>query len=152
MQCLVNQAKSGLLIGERFSVSQLDVDELKNWEHVLNAHEKVVTEMPSDVLEYFFSGLFSWMFDVLYSKFTLKVTFLSRMSFNFCDISDLCWKFRSSFVAPFEISGALLLGLTRFWSTVSSWETENVIFESLCFKIESTLKLMLRKFRRVLRN
>ena len=65
-----------------------------------------------------FSGLFLWIFDVLYSKFTLKITFLSRMSFDFCDISDLRWKFRSSFVAPFEISGALLLGLTRFWSTV----------------------------------
>ena len=65
-----------------------------------------------------FSGLFLWKFDVLYSRFTLKVTFLSRMSFEFCDISNLCWKFRSSFVAPFKISGALLLGLTRFWSTV----------------------------------
>ena len=120
MQCLVNQAKSGLLIGKRFSVSQLDVDELKNWEHVLNAHEKVVTEMPSDVLEHFFSGLFLWKFDVLHSKFTLKVTFLSRMSFVFSDISYLCWKFRPSFVGPFETSGALILGLTQFWSTVLS--------------------------------
>ena len=37
-----------------FSVSQLDVVELKNWENVLNAHEKAITEMPSDVLEHFF--------------------------------------------------------------------------------------------------
>ena len=101
-----------------FSVSLLDVVEMKNWEYVLNAQEKAITEMPTDVLEHFFSGLFLWMFDVIYSKFTLKITFLSRMSFNFCEISDLCWKFRSSFIAPFEISGALLLGLTRFWSTV----------------------------------
>ena len=71
-----------------------------------------------------FSGLFLWIFDVLYSKFTLKITFLSRMSFDFCDISDLRWKFRSSFVAPFEISGALLLGLTRFWSTVEGWRKQ----------------------------
>ena len=101
-----------------FSVSLLDVVEMKNWEYVLNAQEKGITEMPTDVLEHFFSGLFLWMFDVIYSTFTLKITFLSRMSFNFCEISDLCWKFRSSFIAPFEISGALLLGLTRFWSTV----------------------------------
>ena len=65
-----------------------------------------------------FSGLYLWSFNVLHSKFTLKVTFLSRTSFNYCEILDLYWKFRSSFVAPFEISGALLLGLTRFWSTV----------------------------------
>ena len=101
----------------KFSVSQLDVVEMKNWEHVLNAHEKVVTEMPSDVLEHFFSGLFLWKFDVLHSKFPLKVTFLSRMSFDFCDISNLCRKFRPRSVAPVEISGALFLGLTRFWST-----------------------------------
>ena len=114
-----------------FSVSQLDVDELKNWEHVLNAHEKVVTEMPSDVLEHFFSGLFLWKFDVLHSKFTLKVTFLSRMSFVFSDISYLCWKFRPSFVGPFETSGALILGLTQFWSTV--WlEPTYYIYPCIC--------------------
>ena len=101
-----------------FSVSQLDVVEMKNWENVLNAHEKAITEMPSDVLEHFFSGLFLWKFDVLHSKFTLKVTYLSRMSFVFSDISYLCWKFCPSFVGPFETSGALILGLTRFWSTV----------------------------------
>ena len=80
-----------------------------------------------------FSGLFLWIFDVLYSKFTLKITFLSRMSFDFCDISDLRWKFRSSFVAPFEISGALLLGLTRFWSTVV-WALDCVTYpkENCC--------------------
>ena len=37
-----------------FSVSQLDVVEMKNWENVLNAHEKAITEMPSDVLEHSF--------------------------------------------------------------------------------------------------
>ena len=66
----------------------------------------------------FFSGLFLWKFDVLHSKFPLKVTFLSQMSFDFCDISNLCRKFRPRSVAPVEISGALFLGLTRFWSTV----------------------------------
>ena len=65
-----------------------------------------------------FSGLFLWKFDVLHSKFTLKVNFLSRMSFDFCDISNLSRKFCPRFVAPFETSGALILGLTRFWSTV----------------------------------
>ena len=122
-----------------FSVSQLDVVEMKNWEHVLNAHEKVVTEMPSDVLEHFFSGLFLWKFDVLHSKFTLKVTFLSRMSFVFSDISYLCWKFRPSFVGPFETSGALILGLTRFWSTVL------VVLELQGFEVESTKKVSFSK-------
>ena len=51
-----------------FSVSQLDVVEMKNWENVLNAHEKAITEMLSDVLEHFFSGLLLWMCNILYSK------------------------------------------------------------------------------------
>ena len=36
-----------------FSVSQLDVAEMKNWDHVLNGREKTIIEMPSDVLEHF---------------------------------------------------------------------------------------------------
>ena len=116
MQCLVNQAKSGLLIGKRFSVSQLDVDELKNWEHMLNAHEKVVTEMPSDVLEHFFSGLFIWKNDVLYSKFPLKSLFLSL------DLVQFLWYFR--FVL--EISRS-------FHSTLRN-------FRSINFRVDSILK------------
>ena len=47
-------AKNWLLMGKRFLVSQSDVDEFENWEHVPNAYEKTVSEMQSDVLEHFF--------------------------------------------------------------------------------------------------
>ena len=41
----------------KFSISQLDVIEIKNWEHVLNGHEKTITELPSNVSEHFFKAL-----------------------------------------------------------------------------------------------
>ena len=84
---LENLAKNWLLIGKRFLVSQSDVDEFENWEHVLNAHEKTVSEILSDVLEHFFSGLFIWKIDVLYSKFPLKSLFLSL------DVVQFLWYF-----------------------------------------------------------
>ena len=40
----------------KFSVSQLDVIEMKNWEHVLNGHEKTIVELLSNVSEHFFKG------------------------------------------------------------------------------------------------
>ena len=40
------------------------------------------------------------------------------MSCVFCDIWNLCRKFRARSIAPFKTSGALILGLTQFWSTV----------------------------------
>ena len=104
----------------KFSVSQLDVVEMKNWKHVPNVHEKTVIEMLSDLLEHFFSALFILKSDMLYSKFPLKSHFSAWMSFDFFDILDLCWKFLARFIALFKTYGALILGLTQFWSTVKT--------------------------------
>ena len=41
----------------KFSISQLDVVEMKNWEHVLNGREKTITELPLNVSEHFFKAL-----------------------------------------------------------------------------------------------
>ena len=41
----------------KFSISQLDVVEMKNWKHVLNGREKAITELPSNVSEHFFKAL-----------------------------------------------------------------------------------------------
>ena len=41
----------------KFSISQLDVVEMNNWEHVLNGCEKTITELPSNVSEHFFKTL-----------------------------------------------------------------------------------------------
>ena len=41
----------------KFSISQLDVIEMKNWDHVLNGHEKTIIELPSNVSEHFFKAL-----------------------------------------------------------------------------------------------
>ena len=38
----------------KFPISQLDVVEMNNWEHVLNGCEKTITELPSNVSEHFF--------------------------------------------------------------------------------------------------
>ena len=41
----------------KFSISQLDVIEMKNWDYVLNGHEKTIIELPLNVLEHFFKAL-----------------------------------------------------------------------------------------------
>ena len=41
----------------KFSISQLDVIEMNNWEYVLNGHEKTITELRSNVSEHFFKAL-----------------------------------------------------------------------------------------------
>ena len=115
-QSLKNLAKNWLLIGKRFLVSQSDVDEFENWEHVPNAYEKTISEMPSDVLEHFFSGLFIWKIDVLYSKFPLKSLFLSL------DVVQFLWYF-----------GFVLEILRSFHSTLwNLW--------SINFRVDSFLK------------
>ena len=40
----------------KFSVSQLDITKMKNWDHVLNGHEKTIVELLSNVSEHFFKG------------------------------------------------------------------------------------------------
>ena len=113
---LENLAKNWLLIGKRFLVSQSDVDEFENWEHVPNAHEKMVSEMPSDVLEHFFSGLFIWKIVLLYSKFPLKSLFLSL------DVVQFLWYF------------GFLLEISRsFHSTLRNCRSIN-------FRVDSFLK------------
>ena len=76
----------------KFSISQLDVVEMKNWKHVLNGREKAITELPSNVSEHFFKALNLWKFDSVYSKICPKFNFLSRTSSVFYDILDLCTK------------------------------------------------------------
>ena len=41
----------------KFSISKLDVKEIKNWEHMLNGHEKTITELPLNALEHIFKAL-----------------------------------------------------------------------------------------------
>ena len=102
----------------KFSISQLDVVEMKNWKHVPNGCEKTITELPSNVSEHFFKALNLWKFDLVYSKICPKFNFLSRTSFNFFDILDICTKLCDRSAGLFGIPGALILGFPPIWSTV----------------------------------
>ena len=73
-----------------FSISERDVVEMKNWDHVLNGWEKTIMEMPSDVLEHFFRSLILWKFDLVHSRICPKFTFLIRMSSDFEIFLKLC--------------------------------------------------------------
>ena len=105
----------------KFSISQLDVVEMKNWKHVPNGCEKTVTELPSNVSEHFFKALNLWKFDLVYSKICPKFNFLSRTSSVFYDILDLCTKLCVHSVGLFGIPGALILGFPPIWSTVGTF-------------------------------
>jgi len=86
---------------------------------VLNGHEKTIIELLSNVSEYFLRAVNVLMFDSVHSKICPKFTFLSRTSADFYDILDLCTKLCPRSAEHFKTPGALILGFSRIWSTVT---------------------------------
>ena len=66
-----------------FSISQLDVTDFKNWDMPKKRFSEYISEMPTNILEHFFSRVFLQKFNSLVWRLGFKLRFRSRMSSKF---------------------------------------------------------------------